>query len=383
MRYSNIQTRKAAQVLPVICATCFIFFAFIYVYLFQSDFISQEQYYYSHGVTSYNPLLGAIIITLLLTFVGGLLTRFLTFPLRCLALAWVVPSYLLGLLCSLSFPELGSDNESRPIWFLFLLPFLYLIVVYLCHVYRDTSNEYKSTSAYLAPNLFILFLSFVMVIYFGNSHDNFHHELRYAQMIEEGKWDEAMDAMHDAEPTPKLNQLKVYVLTCKGQLGESLFSYPLCFGSQTMLRSRQDSSWVFTPERKIYNTLGMAPAAGSQMSTKRFAQLAFERDTTGNRQIADFLLTTCLMDKDLDRFAYYYPHVYDSISCAPRYFREAAVLYNRKHPDACLQVRDDVSETNCQDFLHLMNSNKSADDRFYICRDMYADTYWFYYFFVH
>lgn len=49
----------------IVCGIVFCVFSFIYLYFYQDDLLAMEQHILSDGLTKYNRLVGALIITLL------------------------------------------------------------------------------------------------------------------------------------------------------------------------------------------------------------------------------------------------------------------------------------------------------------------------------
>jgi len=89
-------------------------------------------------------------------------------------------------------------------------------------------------------------------------------------------------------------------------------------------------------------------------------------------------------DKDVDAFAenlsssVYALHP-DSL---PRYYREALVLHGRMGRPPYIDYADEVMETNLEDFMRLKEDNgASPREKAYRVSRMFADTYWYYYFF--
>ena len=73
VRYNSPHTRQVAKMMPYVCGIIFACFAFFYLYFYQADYLAQFQYHFSHGETSYNSFVGAVLIILPLLFLGQVL----------------------------------------------------------------------------------------------------------------------------------------------------------------------------------------------------------------------------------------------------------------------------------------------------------------------
>ena len=74
-RMSNDIFSNSTTALRAVCAIAFCVFAFVYVYFYQADTLSQTQYVLSGGKTIYNRTVGAILIPLVLILVQKVLSR--------------------------------------------------------------------------------------------------------------------------------------------------------------------------------------------------------------------------------------------------------------------------------------------------------------------
>ena len=73
MNYNHPQRNSSTLSIRLMCAIVFCLFSFCFLYLFQSDILAAAQHALSNGLTSYKPLTGAIIITLVLQILQLLL----------------------------------------------------------------------------------------------------------------------------------------------------------------------------------------------------------------------------------------------------------------------------------------------------------------------
>ncbi|MBQ2460708.1 MAG: hypothetical protein II505_08535, partial [Bacteroidaceae bacterium] len=66
MNYTNRHTRSSARTISIVCGVLFAVFCFLTLYVMQADMLSQLQWQYSGGQTTYHPLVGAMLCTSLL-----------------------------------------------------------------------------------------------------------------------------------------------------------------------------------------------------------------------------------------------------------------------------------------------------------------------------
>ncbi len=108
--------------------------------------------------------------------------------------------------------------------------------------------------------------------------------------------------------------------------------------------------------------------------------IATTNDSTDNYDIA---LCNLLLKKDLKKFVSRLQKHYDIYSHKlPQHYKEALMLYMLKTIQTSIDYEDESVETNYQEFKTEMKKHKSPRIRKNLCRDLYGDTYfWYYYFF--
>lgn len=100
--------------MPRICTLVFTCFSFCNLYLYQSDYLAQLQYYFSRGETTYQPLVGAVLITLPLLLLGLFLHHVVRWPVRFCALVWFPSAFLLIVVTAMRMPELPGLATCIP-----------------------------------------------------------------------------------------------------------------------------------------------------------------------------------------------------------------------------------------------------------------------------
>lgn len=377
----NSSIARIAQITYCICAVCFALFSFLYLYVFQPDLVSQEQYAFSHGATSYSPLLGALLVTSILMLIAGVVHKFTRFSASCCSFALCVPSFLLSLVTCLRFDETAGYAMSIPYGRIFGVVLAYIIIYIICRMYSDLKINKDSFSSLLSPNMLILSASLFLTCLLGNGQNTLHHELRMARLVHEGRCVEALEVGVDAPPSVRLGTLRVAALLQSGDLAQRLFSFPMVEGSAQLLPSVSDSLCVFSPENGIYKILGSKPSDIAQWDVTRFLSFVNNTDSLGNEYVSQLLLCSYLLDRNLDAFVRELQLQTDSLSASmlPIHYREALALYHHQHPS--LQYEDEETELHHAEFQRLMQSYASQSEKAYASRDLFRGTYWDYYFF--
>lgn len=385
MHYTSANTRKTARTIPFVCGLLFAAFSFLYLYFLQSDLLALLQFRLSHGQTSYDPLIGSLLITLVLTLVGAGFQRMLSLPIRALALAWL-PSCLL-LLAHVGWriaPEEGDAICLPPmprLIFLAVLAVAYLVALRLCHVYRDTTGERAPLFSHLTPNLLVLGLAFLVVGISGNTSTPLHYELQVERLLSDDRFDEALQVGEQADATsPRLTAMRCYALSRERELGERLFYYALHGDCTQMLPEWDATLRTHDLADSVYHHLRFRPCHVCRPSTMLFLENAYSLDTLASPVLRDYLLSACLLERSLPRFAELLAA--DSLKSLPTHYREALTLYAVQDTCFHLPQPDTSMEEDLHEFLtemELADDVMSPADRL---RRRFSHTYWYYYFFA-
>lgn len=382
-KHTRPENSRDSRIVSIICGAIFAVFCVLYLHLLQPDLIGLEQHRASSGQTVYNPLVGTIILSTLLTLTGFLLHYLIRLPLKVSALSWMPSCYLLLILTCTHFDDIPSDAGKTPVAALCIIPVVYFISLILSRIYPYAQTEKLPLGSYLRTNLLILSLLFFVTGRFANTNHLFHYEMKVARLAGSGFYDDALQVgSHYAKTTRNLTSQRAYALSQKGELGEGLFSYPMQ-GSQYLLPIVQDR--VFSrSNRQVFRSLGYIPNTDGDFPTTRFLEMANRRDTLSSRPLHDYLLCAYLLDRNLPAFNSLLKQTYmQSEERLPRYFREALLLSAQAHED----IRADSTTWTTQDaerfddFLGGLQElgEDSLDAVASSC--LFGDTYWHYYFF--
>ena len=370
-----------------ICALVFCAFSFLWLYNFQADVLAAAQHVLSGGKTSYQPLLGALLITAML--MGLQLLVYLLFRLtnRGHALTYF-PSMLALALISTINTDISQSYSWGWGWILIILALilwagLCLVVRYIQNVEPDKDiNFFFSRPMWI--NMLVMFLMMMGVAAIGNTNAVFHYRMRAETCLLKGDYDGALKVGWESlESDAHLQMIRMYAMAQQGELGERLFHYPVVGGSSVMLPTSDEAHFVRYPADSLYRAFGARPAR-KMLPTTYLAALQNHGDSTLSSLIRDYVLCGLLIDRRLDDFVdklQLYYTAGDSLDTnhLPRHYREALTLYNhlRRHP--VLLYRQAEMEEDYRNLQDLEKKYPDATERKGKVEDWYGNTYWYYF----
>lgn len=308
-------------------------FTFCYLYFLQGDILAEAQYVYSNGLTTYNLLVGSLIITVTLQVIQWIVALLSRLPSRWHALTYIPSMLLLAILTDVNKSVLQHFTFGAWLWVAPIILILYIILAIVAHRvdahYNSASQPFKSQ---LYPNYIILFILILLVGGIPHTSDVYHYELKAERLILQGDYEAASQVGENSFRTSaRLTQLRMYALSQQGQLAERLFDYPQHYGSQGLLDIADTLPLYRFSARHICAHLG-AYCGRSIHSTQQYYQLMLS-DSLWNQHTADYYLCSLLLDKKIKEFQrqlprYYHladsvPHAYDHL---PRAYREALLI---------------------------------------------------------
>ena len=314
--------------MPYVCGIIFACFAFFYLYFYQADYLAQFQYHFSHGETSYNSFVGAVLIILPLLVLGLFCHGMFRWPLRFCALSWFPSAFLLTFITCLRFPELPDYSVGTPWISLISLFVLFIIVACLCLMHPDATSERSTFSSYLSSNFLVLIILFFMTGALGYDSGPGHRELRVGLFLQRGAYDEAVTLSSPEQGgSYRLYALRTAALALDGQLGERLFEYPIPEASQTLLPQQSDTLFVFSALPILYKQMRAVPLFTKSFSERKFLQNALALDSVPRPLVLDYLLCSYLLCGELQSFSEVLLQHTDSLtSSLPKHYREALIL---------------------------------------------------------
>lgn len=376
------------------CAIVFVVFSFLWLYHFQADMLAAVQHVLSDGKTSYQPLLGAVLITVLLQCLQFLAYSVFHLTNRGHAFTYFPSMFVLALISAVN-TDLAQSYSWGFWWILIALVLIGWIGICIVVKYIQNVEPDRNTSVFLSRpmwiNMLVLFLMMMGVAAVGNTNAVFHYRMRAETSLLQGDYEGALDAGWESlESDVHLQMIRMYAMAKRGELGERLFHYPIVGSSDVMLPTSGRAHFVRYPVDSLYRTFGAKPA--HPMPPTTYLQLISNRDKIHNDSVLsssaslakDYLLCGLLIDRRLDDFVsmiQQYYAVNDSLDTnhLPKHYCEALTLYchSRRHP--ILIYRNAVMEEDYRNLQELEHKYPDAIERQGKVEDMYGDTYWYYY----
>ena len=381
MRYSNPNTQRISKVIFALCAFLFAAFCFLYLYLLQPDYMGRLQYILSAGVTQYNTIVGAILITFVLVLLGIIIHAIFRFPIRMLAWAWLPPVYLLTLLTSFSLGQSTVDVNSPPYFWLVVFPIIYILGVFFARFVPDRRNEHCGIRNYLLSNMLILLGAFLSLGVAADTSESFHREAKAENLLKDSLFEELLRIGEKEEfVSSRFFVMQSYSLCRLGRMSSELFNYPTSLGgSRDLLPEYVDSTDSEDLGHKVFSLLGVDSVGGKITNDLRVLEMLERNDTLNNKALREYLLSAYLLDRNLSAFSEMLSVPQDSsLYELPRHYREALVLEAFFEGDSAMYRRDTIVATQFHKFDSIRCHNALHRD---VTRDSYGNTYWYYFFY--
>ena len=347
----------------VACAVVFCVLSFCYLFFYQADLLTVEQHILSKGKTTYQPFIGAVLITTVLYLLQLCVFTVTRLYKRAHAMTYF-PSVLFLLLLTVAHPVSREGSLSMGPW-LWLAPILLVIFCWLCWFFNKCQpHEPKSFSVgFLSRITWINMLTMAgmfLVLGLVSNHNNIeHYKMRTETLLLKGKYDDAWRVGSTTDTDSSLVMLRAYSLAKQNLLGEHLFELPLVGGSHSLRPDGETTSTMIYPQLEI---LRFAAANASD----------------------DYRLCAYLLDKDLVRFVQSVQKCYNINNSKelPKHYQEALTLYMHKSSNPVIDYKDPVLEADYSDFQQLERNIPEVIKRKNTIRDVYGNTYWYYYKYV-
>lgn len=375
-----IISNKNNKYVRTLCAILFCVFTLLYLYFYQADIMMFTQHVCSDGQTHYHRVVGALLVTFILMLIQFGVGRLFKQLDLLYALSYLPSLMLLTALTSIRFESgiysFGPWGYVLPI----MLVFFILVLCVMRKVSYDTRFMYHYSIQILTlSNLAIMLLSFLGVLTLSNSSYKLHVQLKAERLIMEKNYDEALDVLaKNDRPDSSLTMLTAFALAHKGELGERLFCYPLTGGSAALTPDNKTTRLAMCDESHFYDYIGVWTK--QKMGSKRYLDYLL-RHRLGKKPFADYFLSSLLLDKELDKFVYYIMKFYNVRGLLPTHYREALLLYTHLRTNPVIIFHSTLMEADFQDFQDLENKYGNKTVRKNMLRDMYGNTYWYYYFY--
>ena len=371
------------KLLRLACAIAFLLFAFLWLFRFQADVLAALQHVMSKGLTSYNPLVGAITITVILMLLQLLVYRAFRLDNRGHALTYFPSMLALGLVSAVS-TDVAQTFAWGFWWLLVLLVLagwvgLCLVVKYIQNVEpKRRSRTHPLFSRPMWINMLLMLLMMLGVAAIANTNAVFHYRMRAETCLLKGDYEGALNVGWESlESDVHLQMIRMYAMARRGELGERLFHYPIVGGSQVMLPTSGEARFVRYPVDSLYHAFRARPA-------HKMLPTTYLKAVNHGEMVRDYELCGLLIDRRLDDFVTRLQHHYafgDSLSAdsLPIHYREALTLYSRSRRNPVMVYRNPVMEEDYRNLLELESKYPDATERKGKVEDWYGNTYWYYY----
>lgn len=378
-RMSNDIFSNSTTALRAVCAIAFCVFAFVYVYFYQADTLSQTQYVLSGGKTIYNRTVGAILIPLVLILVQKVLCRIVSkIDSRFYALTYLPSFLLLAFLTDIDMEVDGHFEVGKWIWGgPILLAVWVMTIIAVSKVLPPKQSFHPFHSALYWSNLSVMCVMMIGVGCLSNSNDVFHYRMKCEHCLMAGDYDKALKVGEKSDKTDaSLTMLRVFALAHQGMLGERLFSYPVAGTSSDIVPQTGDARLMQLSPDSVYKMLGAIPRKG--MSTHDYIN-AIVKSGQATDVVVDYRLCGMLIDKDLDGFVQLLVKTRQIDDTLPKHYREALTLYSHRRANPIAVYHNTVMDTDYNDMQKLESTGKSAGERKIKVLEQYSGTYWYYY----
>ena len=257
MNYNHSHKNSSTVGIRLMCATVFCLFSFLYLYFFQADVLAAAQYVLSKGMTRYNHLAGAVIITLVLQFLQVIVYAFTRLWKRSHAL-----TYLPSMLALAAITDVNTDGShvfsvASWWWVLLLLLVVWVGAVLFAKALQEVEPKVEAVGLFSRAmwiNLLAMALMIIVVVAISNTNAVYHYRMRAETCLLRGDYQGGLKTGEESlETDTDLQMIRMYALTRTGELAERLFNYPVAGNSASMLPVEGASKFVMYPVDSLYS----------------------------------------------------------------------------------------------------------------------------------
>lgn len=372
MFFRDRKNRSQQRVCAIVRILFAVFF-FLYFYLSQAASLFLAQHQLSQGQTTYHPLIGAIVLTVLMLGLQRLVHKFVRFRDSLYVLTFF-PSSLVAVLLT-SFTPFPNSSVH---WTSCILTLIWVAIA----VYDSRSGvDFKKRQTSYISHIVCFLLLTIYLGLCGNSRDVINYEVYASRYINDEEYDKALKVGEKSLATSNfLTALRAYAQSHQeGGLADKLFEWPLPhMGSEMLFIRRADTVLLLFEPDSLYNYLGCYPDESDKTALMYFKRAAHSHPESPAK---DYWLCALLLDKKLDEFASELPNFYevsDSV-VLPHYYAEALVLYNRTCTESLLDYSEPTIVANYLDFKEKGENIPNTIERRNLLWREYGNTYWWYY----
>ena len=380
MYYPKPDKDSSTIIIRMMCAIVFVLFTWGWLYFFQADALAMTQHVLSGGLTHYNRLVGAIIITAVLMILQYIVNGVTKLNKRFHALTYVPSMLLLAMLTDVSQTIDKGVSLSRPFWLVAFFAVAWVVLIFFVRQYENVVKEFHipffSRSMWL--NMLMMVAMITCVAWIGNTNAVFQYRMKVEGHLMRGEYHQARKVgQKSLESDADLMMLRMYALAHCNELGEHIFEYPITGNSSDILPTNGQTKMLLYPTDSLYRFMGARPAV--PMEPERYLAMLQRRDSVNHIAIADYLLCGYLIDKQLDRFAQEISHYYPLNAQLPKHYREALTLYTHSRSNPSVVYRVPEVEENYANYQELKKQYRDPMEQKTRVSEEYRGTYWYFY----
>ena len=383
MSYRNYRNKKrtdSAMTIRVVCAIVFVLFSWCWIFYFQHDLLAMAQHVLSGGLTHYNRLVGAIVITVTLLLLQHLLYRLTRLGKSFYALTFFPSMLILGMITNIVPESNGGINFQFSAWVGIILLLVWGGVTYMATKLQELDEDSNSSifSRSMWVNMLTMSIMIMITSGIGNTNAVFHYRVKAENCLLHGDLDGALDAGKESlECDENLVMLRMLALAHKNALGDKLFEYKVCGTSKTILPTGDNTNLLLYPVDSIYKFFKAVPAY--KMTPMHYLDLVRRRDSVPQKPVIDYLLSGYLIDKEIDTFARELGKYYSLNDNLPKHYREAMVLYTHLRSKPVAVYHNNVMDEDYSNFRELRSKYPRKMQQKGKMEEQYFGTYWYYY----
>lgn len=383
---NNANQKRVARWMKLLCGSLFTIFSFSYLYFLQAELIGRAQHILSAGTTTYAPLFGSVVLTVVAVLLAVGVGKLLKLPVRFMALAFFPSMGLLGWLTDITpvMTDAGLSLGLSNYWFFIILLVLWGGFVFVVRQFPDVKTQYIPFWSAFWTNTFILCCLVLSVAFLGNTEENLHDRLRAERFLSESDYSRLLEVNRKATHVSKqLTAMRALALAHKGELGEALFTFPQDYASSGLIVADADLLDYDTLQTYFHKYWRAVPVGRVQTDAPEFFSRLLERHGADTLAIRDYYLCALLLDCDLEQFVCRLPDFYSLNDSLPLHYREALVLHRQLSagamPDEAAVYADTLQEKRLSDFKNYVEKYPHSMERQNYARRQYGHTYWYYY----
>ena len=380
MNNSKVDKDNSTVIIQMMCAIIFVLFTWGWLYFFQADALAMTQHVLSGGLTHYDRLVGAVIITAALFLLQVIVNRATKIHKRFHALTYVPSMLLLAMLTNISQTIDNGVSLGHIIWLVIILTVIWVGLILCLRLYENIEKElsFALFSRSMWINMLIMVVMMIFVAWLGNTNAVFQYRMKVEGALMRGNYQQALKiGQKSLESDSDLLMLRMYALARCNKMGEHLFEYPITGNSSVVLPTNGKTKMLLCPTDSLYKFLGARPAV--EMEPQRYLAMLQRRDSVNNQAIADYLLCSYLIDRQIDRFAQEISNYYTLDTHLPKHYQEALTLYCHSRSNPVVTYRTPVVEEDYTNYQEFKKQYKDSMEQKTRISEEYRGTYWYYY----